>query len=584
MERFFKNISKEQFYPYISYIRFPYYKKLKKNLRIDFNYPITAIIGSNGSSKTSILRALYGSPERKSLGVYWFESKLDSIDKGEQVQKTNSSFIYGYYNLEAKRDVEIRKMRTNSKNKNPDYWEATKPSLKDDMEEMPQAKEKLVGRSETRWNAIEKNVVYIDFRHETLSAYDKYFYTGKFNVEDLQKKKDFIRYRSRYLHNVINGNMTKYPWHRIERISYNKFLSNEQVSKISQILDKQYSRIRIIDHSFYTDNTERSIYMTNDEINYSEAFAGSGEFAIVSLVKMVMEANERSLIILDEPEVSLHVRAQRNLMNFLQEEVLKKKHQVVFATHSPFLVEDLPKEAIHLLYEDNKHNEINIKSNILSEQAFSYTGVNIDKKKIIVEDELAKRIVKDILYKKGVSELVDVFSSPNGESTIKTISILDSAVISCDENTLYLLDGDQKKVSEHKDPNEIPESDNCRLSEIIKTQTGCAIKIPHPNGREDIKIKNQRLYLAFYKKYVHYFPVKIPEDMIWAVVPDDEKLGIGSSDAKKNFAELTKEIFGDMNSSSEYVLKTQEMFFKYLDIERNTNCIEIWKKIEPFIK
>ncbi|WP_446445867.1 hypothetical protein, partial [Shewanella sp. 1180_01] len=43
-------------------------------------------------------------------------------------------------------------------------------------------------RSDTRWNAINKDVVYIDFRAE-LSSFDKFFYFGKFEKKAKYKIK-----------------------------------------------------------------------------------------------------------------------------------------------------------------------------------------------------------------------------------------------------------------------------------------------------------------------------------------------------------------------------------------------------------
>src|SRR5690606_39346468 len=63
-------------------------------------------------------------------------------------------------------------------------------------------------------------------------------------------------------------------------------------------------------------------------INYSEAFAGSGETAIVILVHKIFNATNESLILLDEPETSLHSGAQKRLMSFLIEQCIKKKHQI----------------------------------------------------------------------------------------------------------------------------------------------------------------------------------------------------------------------------------------------------------------
>ena len=57
-------------YPYISHIRFPHYKNLVPDLKIEFKYPITALVGVNGASKSSVLRAIYGAPKNKSVGDY----------------------------------------------------------------------------------------------------------------------------------------------------------------------------------------------------------------------------------------------------------------------------------------------------------------------------------------------------------------------------------------------------------------------------------------------------------------------------------------------------------------------------------
>jgi predicted ATPase len=47
----------------ITHIRFPKFKTLAPGARIDFAYPITALVGPNGTNKSSILRALRACPE-----------------------------------------------------------------------------------------------------------------------------------------------------------------------------------------------------------------------------------------------------------------------------------------------------------------------------------------------------------------------------------------------------------------------------------------------------------------------------------------------------------------------------------------
>jgi len=566
-----REIPIKEFYPYISHIRFPFYKKLKQGLRIDFPYPITAIIGINGSSKSSILRAMYGSPGWNSIGLYWFESSMDKYYDNEKLKK--SAFIYGYHNTEANIDVEYRKAMI-KKEGDPDYWEPTRPS--GDMEPMPkiQNEDELKGRNKTRWNTIDKNVVYLDFRHEAISAFDKYFYNGN---ESLKEKKKFIRNRSKYIRKAIDTNMRNYLWHSKNRLKNNKVLSEDIVNEISKIMNKKYSSIRVIEHSFYTKFMEKTIFVSSNGMEYSEAFAGSGEFAVISLVKSIMEAPEKSLIILDEPESSLHPAAQKNLMLFLAEQVKQNKHQVVFATHSPALIENLPAKAINVLYELDD-GTIDIQSNVFPEKAFYHIGASFSKKTIIVEDELAKCLIQKMLKDYGEEEMVDIKVSPGGEAQIKKISIVNNAVFQDTKNVLYILDGDQKK--EHRNPKDIPESEN--LEAVIKKQTGTDIVNSYPSNNDELKIKTQRKYLEFYYKYVKYLPMKTPENFIWDYcVPEEDKKGISDENIKTCFEKLSEKIFN--KKSSNYILCTQELFLNKINFKNIREFDELHKEITEFL-
>lgn len=93
---------------------------------------------------------------------------------------------------------------------------------------------------------------------------------------------------------------------------------------------------------------------------YSEAFAGSGEFAVVMLVVGVTEAPPKSLILLDEPEVSLHPGAQRKLMEFLYEQAKINSHQIAISTHAPEIIRSLPASAIKVFQPNEKDGKIDL--------------------------------------------------------------------------------------------------------------------------------------------------------------------------------------------------------------------------------
>jgi len=179
--------------PYINHIRFPHFKNLEDGTRIEFDFPITALVGPNGANKSSVLKALFGAPGNNNLGTRWFSTQVDSIDEAGGRPR----FIYGFWNQRTRQIVEVMKTRIH-KAENPDYWEPSRPILSDGMASLPKLgpNETFPDRRKTRWNTIDKKVVYIDFRSE-LSAFDQYFYFGDLHrTTRVNSKQDFIRSKS----------------------------------------------------------------------------------------------------------------------------------------------------------------------------------------------------------------------------------------------------------------------------------------------------------------------------------------------------------------------------------------------------
>ena len=282
------------FKKYIEYIVFPYYKNLVPGTKINLTFPITILVGKNGSGKSSTLHALYGAPYWKSCSDFWFSTEVDPIE--ETGGAGRNRFFYGYKEDKDSKVKEVMKtrMRRGSKTKeeDPDYWETSKPIKKDGM------------IAETRNDPVRKNVVYLDFRAE-VSAFDKIFH---FSRGDLSKKKDLLRRRSKYLNRLFNGEAMRFPGVPDEKVGTVSELDDEVKKKISFILGKEYVSIKVAEHSLFK-NPGTSIYVkTKLSSRYSEANAGSGEVAVIQLVKKIEESEEYSLILLDEPEVSKKIK------------------------------------------------------------------------------------------------------------------------------------------------------------------------------------------------------------------------------------------------------------------------------------
>jgi predicted ATPase len=548
--------------PYINHIRFPHFKNLEDGTRIDFDFPITALVGPNGTNKSSVLNALFGTSGMNNLGTRWFSTRVDPIDEAGGRPR----FIYGFWNQRTQQIVEVMKTRIR-KAENPDYWEPSRPILSDGMAPLPKLgpNETYPDRSKTRWNTIDKTVVHIDFRSE-LSAFDQYFYFGDLHRSTrVNTKQDFIRSKSVYLRRIIDERLRTLPLWSKERVFNNTLLSQEQLEIASKILGVNYSKVRVIEHSLFGRRGSSAI-LTTQNLSYSEAFAGSGEFAIVMLVKKITEAPERSLILLDEPEVSLHPGAQKRLLQFLVESVKKKKHQIVMGTHSPTLVRDLPPEAIKVFRRDPISQKFSVLDKASPAEAFFHLGEPLPNKlRVLAEDALAVQVIKTAIRHEteAIRQQIEVSFFPGGaESLIK--QYMRTFVTENRVDTLVFLDGDKEKAK-MRDPDSVSPNEEGKLDEMIKQATGIDLPMIVDGGAGGgnvvQKVQFEKNFMRWYRKYVRFLPSTCPEEFIWEASPSDgAKENLASRGFKQRFVELAKAGLGfneDEQVDSEQILVFQ---------------------------
>ncbi|HVJ27008.1 MAG TPA: AAA family ATPase [Vicinamibacterales bacterium] len=527
--------------PYLRHIRFPRYRNLVDGTRIDFTFPITAIVGQNGTNKTSVLRAVQGCPDYENIGNYWFDTPLDPI-KGEERPR----FIHGWVAPSTKQVVESVKQREPS---GPaDYFEPARP--RDGMRPM----ERGVGvlnsgrgslnreeRSQTRWNAINKNVEYIDFRSE-LSAFDKYFHHNNYlrrrdeprsPSDPLPQKKSFIRRRSQYLKRSIEGGAKSNKLGTYERILTSASnMDSEQVQHVSDLLGRDYTRIRLIEHRFF-DVPGWTALLGRGNTQYSEAWAGSGEFAVVQLVRVLTTCEPGSLVILDEPEVSLHPLAQKRLVLLLRSMVATRNLQIVMSTHSPTLIETLPADAIKVLQlRDDGQVELRSQTSEPNE-AFVVLGNSFERPTIYVEDRLAKAIVHHALASESdqLAMSVDIRIYPGGSSSMATRAVATWA-LAASQNLLVLLDGDAR-TADTRTPDQVPDSD---LAEYVKHIARGMPYIDMDSG-SDPRI-GQRIFANWWACNVRFLPgSENPESLLLAMTDREIRVGDAAKQAWRSETE-----------------------------------------------
>ncbi|MDP3978809.1 MAG: ATP-binding protein [Pseudomonas sp.] len=526
----------EQFKPgapllhYITHARFPNFKGLERNAWIDFPFPFTALVGANGIGKSSVLHALHGMPEGESTAKFWFSTALDPI---QSKALDPPRYIYGHWHNGYGGAVETRKARVFSKKREYEYWEPTKATKRDSMAPIPS---KAYARKDAdRWNAVEREIVYMNMK-VVIGAFDRTFNFGK-TPNQLAAKHAEMRTGATKLKSIVERQATSW---RVgggrERVFENRPLSAEELSHASRILGRNYQSAQYIRHSLYPNQQGGDVSVIFDRgFKYSEAFAGSGEVAIVSVVVKVLSAARYALVLLDEPETSLHPGAQRELLRFLLGEIKRKHLQVVVSTHSIEFLEDLPHKAIKV-FEDNGNG----KSRVLNECS-PYIALNrlgkpaTNKKRVYVEDRLAQAVVERAAegLDAGEQSVLEIVVAQGGARGILANQV--PTHISAGTDCYILLDGDQKKVDCFTDPDSLPLKQHNDLEKIIRDECGCKPTFALNGGNDKAgnaqdKIQKQLQYMRWVRSRVSFLPHPCPDAV---VLESQEREGLVNSDQFK---------------------------------------------------
>jgi energy-coupling factor transporter ATP-binding protein EcfA2 len=553
---------------HIAYAVFPNFKNLEPGARINFEFPITALTGANGTGKSSILHALWGMPARRSTSRFWFSTALDPIEEGGQhgIQR----YFYSHWVSEIKKHVETIKNRGK---KRMGYWEPSRLKVSDGMKKMPAINTADTPyRSEDRWNPVEREVIYLNLKCE-LGGFDRLFYFPP-RIESQEKRQERFLKAAHKLRRVIDGNLQSYKPGGAQALFENRSLTEEELKWISYILGKQYLTAKLVMHRFYGGTEAPSVLFENSNLKYSEAFAGSGELAVVRMVVQILASSKNALILLDEPETSLHPGAQERLIGFLLQMVLTKRLQIVISTHSPSIVNLLPTKAIKVLEETASGRNVILPVSHPN-VAFNRLGHTAHEKiLLVVEDILLFSLVEMALKSldEGERNSFQVFVPPGGANSILTHLI--PQFIFEERNAFIILDGDKKPATllpdkQHTTPADFSKAIKNILKEMETRPLHMADEV------------EQEKYLQWVSKRVGYLDATCPEQVVLeALAPGkaSQWQALTNQQAKSN---LVKEML-----ASDFAVQMQEIntAAKFIIKPENTIIVSLKEALLGFIQ
>lgn len=217
---------------------------------------------------------------------------------------------------------------------------------------------------------------------------------------------------------------------------------------------------KIKEKSKVTVVSNKLMFVGSDGVTeYSEFNFGAGESSIIRLVADAESLPENSLILIEEIENGLHPVAVRRLVEYLIDIANRKRMQVVFTTHSDNALMPLPPEAIWASMDGK------VQQGKLSIELLRVVSGRIDKRlAIFVEDEFAKSWIEAILREKLGECFSEIGVYPvSGDGNAVLIHLGQIANPAVTFHSLCFIDGDSRQKEDvenriYRLPGEKPES------------------------------------------------------------------------------------------------------------------------------
>ncbi len=232
-------------------------------------------------------------------------------------------------------------------------------------------------------------------------------------------------------------------------ISYSTNVFDDKNSKriremLSIVMDKDYTQI--------TNNKTSKKSMigvrTSNDIRYSALSMGAGEQRTFKILQTVNHAPPFSLILIDEIDLLLHVKALERLVKLLSEIASNKKLQIVFTTHS-LAMRNLT-DFVDIRYLFQAPDQTMVFDAITPDIVYNLTNESEIPFTVYVEDDLAEAAVSNIVGELGMSRHVSVKtvgSAENAFTLAAGLFLQDDKLL---DSSLIVLDGDVYRSDEEK--------------------------------------------------------------------------------------------------------------------------------------
>ena len=309
-----------------------------KNLNINFEsndkvLNTIILIGVNGSGKTRILESIYHCFKIFKSTVVDLELFYEK-NENEVLKSLMDSEGLTEIEKEMQKDIEYTDCLRNIKYYNEDYKEGKNQNINS----------KIISQSFKKLKIFPK-IIYvpteINFQKVEIASPMLVQEYSFLNIVDSILIKDVPSYIATRIMEMANEQENT-PMGEIRAAVF------KEINEIFEILDLD---IKI---SGISKNAKSIPIFTNssgDKFNINELSSGEKQLFLRTLaIKMLNPEN--SIILIDEPELSLHPKWQQRIVDVYRK--IGKNNQIIIATHSPHILGSVKKENIMLLDKDDE--------------------------------------------------------------------------------------------------------------------------------------------------------------------------------------------------------------------------------------
>lgn len=220
----------------------------------------------------------------------------------------------------------------------------------------------------------------------------------------------------------------------------------KMIEALNKILDANYTDI----FECQTIKGSKKFFgMVKNGVEYTEHTMGAGEKRVLEIIKNVYTGRLKpnGFLIVDEIDALLHERAFHELIDFLIKESKAMCFEVVFTTHRESIIKF--KNKINIISIWNIGNGIEAYPGVSADALRQISHVEPDMVNVFVEDSLAKTALSILVESEGINENVDISLFGTAENSAVILSGLKLTGKRID-TSMAILDGDYCISNEEK--------------------------------------------------------------------------------------------------------------------------------------